>query len=82
VAYGLGVLGLLALPLASVTAQMGQSLEQHVEQLEYKLAHVTSGPDDVTISGANLRIVNGLGATDTRNGAGQLDRGLQRTPPG
>src|SRR5262245_15251781 len=72
VAYGLGVLGLLALPCASVTAQVGQSLEQRVEQLEYKLAHVTSGPDDVTISGANLRIVNGLGATNTINGLGNL----------
>ena len=72
VAYGLGVLGLLALPLASVTAQVGQSLEQRVEELEYKLAHVTSGPNDITISGANLRIVNGLGATNTRNGLGNL----------
>ena len=72
VAYGLGVLGVLALPLASVKAQVGQSLEQRVEQLEYKLAHVTSGPDDITISGANLRIVNGLGATNSKNGLGNL----------
>jgi trimeric autotransporter adhesin len=71
-AYGLSVLGVLALPLASVKAQVGQSLEQRVEQLEYKLAHVTSGPDDITISGANLHIVNGLGATDTTNGLGNL----------
>src|SRR5215831_3661523 len=71
-ACGLGLVGLLALPLSSVTAQVGQSLEQRVEQLEYKLAHVTSGPDDITISGANLHIVNGLGATNTRNGLGNL----------
>src|SRR5215471_19962358 len=71
-AFGLGVLGFLALPLASVKAQVGASLEQRVEQLEYKLAHVTSGPDEVTITGANLRIVNGLGATDTINGLGNL----------
>src|SRR5262245_20784513 len=71
-AYGLGVLGVLALPLAPVKAQEGASLEQRIEQLEYKLAHVTSGPDDITISGANLRIVNGLGATNTRNGLGNL----------
>src|SRR5262249_22119760 len=76
-AYGLGVLGLLALPLASVTAQVGQSLEQRVEQLEYKLAHVTSGPDDITISGANLHIVNRLGATNTVNGLGNLIGGYQ-----
>src|SRR5215475_4204989 len=48
-AYGLGVLGLLGLPLASVKAQVGATLEQRVEQLKYKLTHVTSGPDDITI---------------------------------
>src|SRR5215471_322684 len=81
-AYGLGVLGVLALPLASVKAQVGATLEQRVEQLEYKLAHVTSGPDDITISGANLHIVNGLGATDTVNGLGNLIVGYNehRTP--
>jgi len=71
-ACGLGVLGVLALPLASVKAQVGATLEQRVEELEYKLAHVTSGPDDITISGANLRIVNGLGATNSKNGLGNL----------
>jgi hypothetical protein len=80
-AYGLGVLGVLALPLASVKAQVGQSLEQRVEQLEYKLAHVTSGPDDITISGANLNIVNGLGATDTVNGLGNLIVGYNEHRP-
>src|SRR5262245_43211866 len=80
-AYGLGVLGMLALPLASVKAQVGASLEQRVEQLEYKLAHVTSGPDDVTISGANLRIVNGLGATNTVNGLGNLIVGYNEHRP-
>src|SRR5215510_16000104 len=77
IACGLGLVGLLALPLSSVTAQVGQSLEQRVEQLEYKLAHVTSGPDDITISGANLHIVNGLGATNTINGLGNLIVGYQ-----
>src|SRR4030095_7917014 len=71
-AYGLGVLGVLGLPLASVKGQVGATLEQRVEQLEYKLAHVTSGPDDITISGANLRIVNGLGATNSTKGLGNL----------
>src|SRR4030095_11742686 len=82
-AYGWGVLCALALPLASVKAQVGASLEQRVEQLEYKLAHVTSGPDDITISGANLNIVNGLGATNTVNGLGNLIVGYQehRLPP-
>src|SRR5215475_7971694 len=82
-AYALGALGFPALTLASVKAQVAQSLEQRVEQLEYKLAHVTSGPDDITISGANLNIVNGLGATDTVNGLGNLIVGYQehRLPP-
>src|SRR5262245_18296695 len=80
-AYALGALGFLALPLASVKAQVAQSLEQRVEQLEYKLAHVTSGPDDITISGANLHIVNGLGATDTTNGLGRLIVGYNEHRP-
>jgi len=49
-----------------------RGLEQRVEALETKLAHVTSGPNDVTITGANLRIVNGLGTTETTNGLGNL----------
>jgi len=80
-AYALGALGFPALPLASVKAQVAQSLEQRVEQLEYKLAHVTSGPDDITISGANLHIVNGLGATDTTNGLGNLIVGYNEHRP-
>jgi hypothetical protein len=82
-AYALGVLGFVTLPFASVKAQAGATLEQRVEELEYKLAHVTSGPDDITISGANLHIVNGLGATNTVNGLGNLIVGYQehRLPP-
>jgi hypothetical protein len=78
-AYGLGVLGVLSLPLTSGNAQEGysatkelRSLARRVEDLEYKLVHITSGPDDVTITGANLRIVNGLGDTNTTNGLGNL----------
>jgi hypothetical protein len=65
--------------LTSGTAQEGysatkelRSLTRRVEDLEYKLVHITSGPDDVTISGANLRVVNGLGATNTTNGVGNI----------
>jgi hypothetical protein len=52
--------------------------------LEYKLQHITSGPDDVTITGANLRIVNGLGTTETTNGLGNLIVGYneERAPDG
>src|SRR5262249_41717023 len=80
-AYALGVLGFVALPLASVKAQVGATLEQRVEELEYKLAHVTSGPDNITINGANLNIVNGLGATDTVNGRGNLIVGYNEHRP-
>ena len=75
-ACGLGLLGLVSLP--SGTAQeesahhAGKGLAHRLEAVEQKLAHVTSGPDEVTITGANLRIVNGLGATDTINGLGNL----------
>jgi hypothetical protein len=52
--------------------------------IERKLEHVTTKPQHVTsevskeghpefvISGANLRIVNGLGSTETTNGTGNL----------
>src|SRR5262245_56824761 len=88
-ACGLGLVGVLALPLTSVRAQEGQSattelrrLARRVEDLESKLVHITSGPNDVTITGANLRIVNGLGATDTANGVGNLIVGYneERSP--
>ncbi len=78
IACGLGLLGFVSLPLPSGTAQeesahkAGKGLAHRLEAVEQKLAHVTSGPDDVTITGANLRIVNGLGATDTVNGLGNL----------
>src|SRR5262249_47844643 len=71
-AYGLGVLGVLALPLASVKAQVGATLEQRVAQLEDKLVFITRSPHEIVITGANLRIVNGLGATNTKNGLGNL----------
>ncbi len=78
IACGVVVLGLLGLAVPSGKAQEersakgGKSLAQRLEALEYKLAHITSGPDDVTITGANLRIVNGLGSTDSTNGVGNL----------
>jgi hypothetical protein len=74
-ACGLLVLGLFSLPLPSSTAQeeySGRGLAKRLAALEYKLVHITSGPDDVTITGANLRIVNGLGDTETTNGLGNL----------
>jgi len=91
----LGVLALFAPPLTSVRAQQaGRSadgnarngleqrvaqLENDVAQLEDKLVHITSSSDEVTITGANLRIVNGLGSTNTTNGLGNLIVGYNET---
>jgi hypothetical protein len=80
------ILGLLSWALPSGKAQ-GPGLEQRVTALEQKIGHVTfnSASNELTITGANLRIVNGLGATGTTNGLGNLIVGYNepRThPPG
>ena len=62
IACGVIVLALLGLPLQSGKAQYeDKGLAQRVADLEYKLQYVTGGEDEVVITGANLRIVNGLG---------------------
>ena len=70
------VLGLVILPLVGGTAQEQSAYERalvrRLAALEYKLQYITGGPNEVVITGANLRIVNGLGATDTTNGLGNL----------
>jgi hypothetical protein len=73
IACGVIVLALLGIPLQSGKAQYeGKDLAQRVEALEYKLEYVSGGPNEVVITGANLRIVNGLGDTATANGVGNL----------
>ena len=77
IAYGLLIVGLVSLPLASgITAQDESSeyrgIRKRLAALEYKLQYITGGPNEVVITGANLRIVNGLGTTDTTNGLGNL----------
>jgi hypothetical protein len=76
----LAVLTLFSLPL-SLGAAPGdevKGLAQRVRALERKLQHVTMevGVDnllpELVITGANLRIVNGLKITDTVNGLGNL----------
>src|SRR5262249_55583938 len=44
----------------------------------------TGGPNEIVITGANLRIVNGLGSTETTNGLGNLIIGYNelRNDPG
>ena len=72
-ACGVIVLALLGIPLQSGKAQYeDKNLAQRVADLEYKLEYVSGRPNEVVITGANLRIVNGLGSTDTTNGLGNL----------
>jgi hypothetical protein len=72
----LGLLGLLGLTLPSSKAADAQpgGLPERVAALEEKLVAVTfdAETNDVIITGANLRIVNGLGDTRTTNGLGNL----------
>ena len=75
-ACGLVVFGLVILPLVGGTAQEQSSYERalvrRLAALEYKLQYISGGPNEVVITGANLRIVNGLGNTDTTNGLGMV----------
>jgi hypothetical protein len=72
-ACGLAMLHLLSLVLPSGRATYDQKdLEHRVAELEYKLEYVSGGANEVVITGANLRIINGLGSTATTNGLGNL----------
>jgi hypothetical protein len=73
IACGVIVLALLGIPLQSGKAQYeDKDLAQCVAALAYKLEYVSGGSNEVVITGANLRIVNGLGTKDTTNGLGNL----------
>jgi hypothetical protein len=67
-ACGLGVLGCLGWTLQAVTAGEGKvlSLPDRFAAIERKLAPLTfdAATNEVVITGANLRIINGLGQTD------------------
>jgi hypothetical protein len=57
--------------------KISNGLAHRLRALEQKLEHVTSeigdgGHRELVLTGANLRIVNGLGTTDTTNGLGNL----------
>jgi hypothetical protein len=75
-ACGLLALGLFSLPLPSSTAQEESAeyrgIRKRLAALEYKLQYISGGLNEVVITGANLRIVNGLGSTLTTNGLGNL----------
>ena len=75
-ACGLGVLSFIGWTLQAVTAGDGKALSvpERFAALERKLTPLTfdAATNEVVITGANLRLLNGLGATDTTNGLGNL----------
>jgi hypothetical protein len=75
-ACGLVVLGLIGWTLQAGTAPSGQllSLPDRLAAVEGKLTSVTfdAAANEVVITGANLRLRNGLGSTETTNGLGNL----------
>jgi hypothetical protein len=76
IACGVMLLGLVSLPLQSGTAADNQpaGMGERMAALEKKLSAMTvdDAANEVVITGANLRIVNGLGSTETTNGLGNL----------
>jgi hypothetical protein len=76
IACGVMLLGLVSMPLQSGTAADTQpgAMAERMSTLENKLSAMTfdGAANEVVISGANLRIVNGLGSTETTNGLGNL----------
>src|SRR5687767_4114204 len=75
-ACGFLLLGLLSLAIPAgkaADAPVG-GMAARVATLEDKLTAMAfdAAANEVVITGANLRIVNGLGNTDTRNGLGNL----------
>src|SRR5215471_10643777 len=84
-ACGLLVLLVATLPLPWSTAQEESAeyrgMRKRLAALEYKLQYVDGGPNEVVITGANLRIVNGLGSTGTMNGLGNLIVGYNELQP-
>ena len=73
--------GVVLLALMSRSLQSGTAADQHPAEmgdrmatLEKKLSAMQfdDAVNEVVITGANLRIVNGLGSTETTNGLGNL----------
>src|SRR4030095_5140428 len=83
IACGVMLLGLVSMPLQSGTAADTQpwAMAERMTTLENKLNAMTfdGAANEVVISGANLRIVNGLGSTETTNGLGNLIVGDNET---
>jgi hypothetical protein len=75
-ACGLGVLGCIGWTVQAGTPPPGSllPLPDRLAALERKLAPLTfdAATHELRITGVNLRLLNGLGATDTTNGLGNL----------
>jgi hypothetical protein len=86
IACGLGLLGLVSLPLQSGTAADTQpkGVTARLAAVEQKLSALTfnAAANEVVITGANLRIVNGLGSTERTNGLGNLIVGYNESRDG
>lgn len=76
IACGVGMLALLSLALPSGKAADTQpgTMAERMATLEHKLSAMAldAAANQIVITRANLRIVNGLGTTDTTNGLGNL----------
>jgi hypothetical protein len=84
-ACGVVVLALLSLALPSGKAAAPQpgGMADRMATVEKKLTAMTfdDAANEVVITGANLRIVNGLGTTETTNGVGNLIVGYNEFDP-
>src|SRR6266446_5668197 len=86
IACGVSLLGLVSLPLSSGKAADTQpgAMADRMATVEKKLRAMAfdDAANEVVITGANLRIVNGLGATNTTNGVGNLIVGYNESRQG
>jgi hypothetical protein len=85
IACGVVMLALfsLALPSGKAADAPGRGMAERMATLEDKLAAMAfdAASNEVVITGANLRIVNGLGNTETTNGLGNLIVGYNEVRP-
>jgi hypothetical protein len=86
IACGVVVLALLslALPSGKTADTQPRGMAERMATVEKKLAAMDfdDAANEVVITGANLRIVNGLGSTLTRNGLGNLIVGYNESRQG
>jgi hypothetical protein len=86
IACGVVMLSLLswALPSGKAADTQPRGMAERMSMVEKKLAAMDfdDAANEVVITGANLRIVNGLGATDTTNGLGNLIVGYNESRQG